>query len=154
IGHGLTDAEALFVPFRIVQNPGVTFILFEAYNHWRQIFTDGREHPKDMNPSWFGYSVGKWEGTTFVVDSRGFHDRSWLDDGGHPRTEALHVIERFDRRDFGHMRIQFTIDDPGAYTRPWTVTIPYELLADTELLESICENEKDLPHLALPSRQR
>jgi hypothetical protein len=88
----LTDAEALFVPFRIVQNKRVTFILIEGYNHWRQIFTDGRTHPKDPNPSWFGYSVGKWEGSTFIVDSIGFHDRSWLDDGGHPHTEDLHVI--------------------------------------------------------------
>ena len=147
IGHGLTDAEALPVPFRIVQNPGVTFILFESYNHWRQIFTDGREHPKDPNPSWFGYSVGKWEGNTFVVDSIGFHDRSWLDDGGHPHTEDLRVTERFQRRDFGHMQIQFTVDDPKTYTKPWSATVPYALLPDTELLESICENEKDAVHM-------
>lgn len=147
IGHGLTDAQALPVPFRIVQNPGVTFVLFEAYNHWRQIFTDGREYPADLNPSWFGSSVGKWDGNTFVVDTMGFHDRSWLDDGGHPHTESLHVTERFQRHDFGHMQIALTIDDPKTYAKPWTATIPYQLLPDTELIESICENEKDLPHM-------
>jgi hypothetical protein len=147
VGHGLTDADALPVPFRIVQNPGVTFVLFEAYNHWRQIFTDGREYPPDLNPSWFGSSVGKWDGNTFVVDTIGFHDRSWLDDGGHPHTESLHVTERFQRRDFGHMQIQLTIDDPKTYAKPWRATIPYQLLADTEIIESICENEKDLPHM-------
>lgn len=147
IGHGLTDADALPVPFRIVQNPGVTFVLFESYNHWRQIFTDGRAYPEDPNPSWFGYSVGKWDGNTFVVDTIGFHDRSWLDDGGHPHTESLHVTERFQRRDFGHMQIQLTIDDPKTYTKPWSATIPYALLPDTELIESICENEKDAPHM-------
>ncbi len=147
IGHGLTDAQALPVPFRIVQNHGVTFVLFEAYNHWRQIFTDGREYPADLNPSWFGSSVGKWDGNTFVVDTMGFHDRSWLDDGGHPHTESLHVTERFQRHDFGHMQIALTIDDPKTYAKPWTATIPYQLLPDTELIESICENEKDLPHM-------
>ena len=147
ISHGVTDFDALGTPTKIIQTPAVTIVLFEAYNHYRQIFTDGRPLPKDPQPAWLGYSVGKWDGDTFVVDTIGFNDQTWLDDGGLPHTEALHVTERFTRRDFGHMSIQITIDDPQAYTKPWTVTIPKELMADTELIEWMCENEKDLPHL-------
>ena len=94
-----------------------------------------------------GYSIGKWEGDTFVVDTIGFNDQTYLDDGGHPHSNALRVTERFRRRDFGHMEIQITIDDPEAYNKPWTVTIPKELMPDTDLIEWMCENEKDLPHL-------
>ena len=125
----------------------MTVILFEAYNHYRQVFTDGRPLPVDPQPAWLGYSVGKWDGNTLVVDTNGLNDQTWLDDGGYPHSEALKVTERFTRRDFGHLDIQITIDDPEAYTRPWTVTIPKELMPDTELIEWMCENEKDLPHL-------
>ena len=147
ISHGVTDFDALRTPTKIIQTPAVTAILFEAYNHYRQIFTDGRPLPKDPQPAWLGYSVGKWEGDTFVVDTIGLNDQTWLDDGGHPHSERLHVTERFRRPDFGHMEIQITIDDPQAYTKPWTVTIPKQLMADTELIEFMCENEKDLPHM-------
>ena len=147
ISHGVTDFDALGTPTKIIQTPAVTAILFEAYNHYRQVFTDGRPLPKDPQPAWLGYSVGKWDGDALVVDTIGLNDQTWLDDGGHPHSEALHVTERFTRRDFGHMEIRITIDDPQAYTRPWTVTIPKDLMADTDLIEFICENEKDLPHM-------
>jgi hypothetical protein len=100
-----------------------------------------------MTPTWFGYSVGKWEGDVFVVTTKGFNDQSWLDDPGHPHTDAMQVTERFTRRDFGHLEIEITIDDPKAYTRPWTVNARFDLMPDTELIENICENEKDTPHL-------
>ena len=130
-------------PFKIIQTPGVVVILFEEMNHFRQIFTDGRGLPEIKEPSWFGYSVGKWEGDILVVETIGFNDRSWLDNPGHPHTDAMKVIERFKRRDFGHMDIQITIDDSKAYKRPWSANARFELVPDSELLESICENEKD-----------
>ena len=146
--HGVPDAMMVRNgPFKIVQNPGVVFVLFEEFNHYRQVFTDGRDFPKTMTPTWFGYSIGKWDGDTFVADTTGFNDQSWLDDPGHPHTEAMRVTEKFTRRDFGHLDIQITIDDPKAYTRPWTVTARFELMPDSELIENICENEKDTPHL-------
>ena len=144
--HGIPDAMLIPADFKIVQNPGLTLILYEEFNHYRQIFTDGRPHPKDRNPAWFGYSIGKWNRDAFVVDTVGFNDQSWLDDHGHPHTDALHTTERFRRRDFGHMELQVTIDDPNAYTAPWTATIQFRLLPDTELIEDVCDNEKDAPH--------
>src|SRR5262249_26799519 len=101
----------------------------------------------DPQPAWLGYSVGKWEGDTFVVETIGLNDQTWLDDGGLPHTEKLKVTERFRRPDFGHMEIGITIDDPEAYTKPWSVTIPKNLMADGELIEFMCENEKDYVHL-------
>jgi hypothetical protein len=144
--HGIPDAMLIPADFKIVQTPGVTLILYEEFNHYRQVFTDGRPHPADRNPAWFGYSIGKWEGDTFVVDTVGFNDRSWLDDHGHPHTDALHTTERFRRPDFGHMELRLTIDDPKAYTAPWSATVHFRLLPDTDLIESICENEKDAQH--------
>lgn len=145
---GVPQIQAIPVPFKIVQLPGMVVILYEAWTTYRQIFTDGRSLPKDPNPTWIGYSVGTWKGDTLVVDTAGLNDRSWLDMMGHPHTEALHVTERYRRSDFGRMEIQITIDDPAAYRKPWTVTESSRLLPDTELLEFICnENEKDLPHL-------
>jgi hypothetical protein len=109
---------------------------------------DGRQLPKNPNPQWFGYSVARWEGDTLVVESSGFNGKAWLDQVGHPSTEALRVTERFTRRDFGHTDIVSTIDDPMAYKKPWSYTQPLRLLADTELLELVCnENNTDLPHL-------
>jgi hypothetical protein len=130
-------------PFKIIQTPGVIVILFEEMNHFRQIFTDGRGFPEIKEPTWLGYSVGMWEGDTLVVETIGFHDRSWLDNPGHPHSDAMRVIEKFKRRDFGHLDIQITIDDPKAYTRPWSANARFDLAPDSELLESICENEKD-----------
>jgi hypothetical protein len=145
--HGVTDFDALGVGWKLLQTPSTIVILYEAYNHYRQILMDGRPLPEANQPAYMGYSVGKWEGDTLVVDTRGFNDIGWLDDGGHPQTEALHVTERFHRRDFGHMDLQLIIDDPKAYTKPWGPTLHLALHSDEELIESICENEKDAPHM-------
>ena len=147
ISHGVTDFHALNTPTKIVQTPGVTIILFEAYNHYRQILTDGRPLPNDPQPAWLGYSVGRWDGDTFVVQSNGLSSVTWLDDGGHPHSDAMKLTERFRRRDFGHLSIEMTIDDPEYYTKPWTVTVFKELMPDTEMIEWMCENEKDLVHM-------
>ena len=145
--HGVTDFDALGAGWKLIQTPSVIVILYEAYNHYRQILMDGRPLPEPTQPAYMGYSIGRWEGDTLVVESSGFNDKGWLDDGGHPQTEALHVTERFRRRDFGHMDLQLTINDPKAYTKPWTVAFPLEYHPDEELIESICENEKDVPHM-------
>jgi hypothetical protein len=145
--HGVTDFDALGINWKIIQTPRMIAVLYEAYNHYRQIFLDGRPLPKPTQPAYLGYSVGRWEGETLVVDTTGFNDVGWLDDGGHPQTEALHVTERFRRRDFGHMDLQLTIDDPKAYTKPWGPTLRLNFQPDDELMESICENEKDVPHM-------
>lgn len=131
------------VPFKIVSGSGVIVILFEESNRYRQIFTDGRALPRDPQPAWWGYSVGTWDGDTFSVESAGFNDRTWLDKAGHPHSEALRTVERFRRTSFGRMDLQVTIDDPKAYTRPFTVTLPLTLVPDTDLIEDACENEKD-----------
>ncbi len=145
--HGIPDQMLLGAPIKIVQNPGLTLILYEEFTRFRQIFTDGRGHPPVATPAWLGFSIGKWEGDSFVVDTRGFNDKSWLDDYGRPHTEALHTIERFRRRDFGHMEVEITIDDPQSYTKPWSFPLRFQLLADTELIEDVCDNEKDVVHL-------
>jgi len=140
---GVPRSDLVGYPFRILQVPGMVAILYEAVHSYRQIFTDGRELPVDPNPAWFGYSVGRWEGDVFVVQTTGFNDNVWLDNAGKPATERLRVTERFIRKNFGSMDIEITIDDPKAYTKPWTVTQPYAFQADTELLEYICnENNK------------
>ena len=106
---------------------------------------DGRSFPEDMQPTWLGYSIGRWEGDTLVVNTTGFNGRAWVDTGaGHPQTEAAKVTERFTRRDFGHLDLEITIDDPGAYVKPWTARVPANLLADSDLIETFCDNERDL----------
>lgn len=145
---GVPRNDAVPYPFKIYQTPGVTLILYEAVHSYRQIFTDGRELPKDPNPAWLGYSVGKWEGSDFVVTSSGFNDEVWLDNNGHPATSQLRVTERFRRKDFGHMNIEIAIDDPKTYTKPWSVTLPLTFVPDSELLEYMCnENNRDVDHL-------
>jgi hypothetical protein len=135
-------------PFRIVQTPKLTVIVYEGGAHvWRQIFTDGRPHDPDPNPSWLGESIGHWEGDVFVVDTTGMNGKTWIDEAGLPTTEKLHVIEKFHRIDLGHMDIEHTVDDPGAYTKPWMFTTHPTMLKG-ELLEYICqENNRDLQHL-------
>jgi hypothetical protein len=146
--QGVPKINVTPVPFKIVQNPDEVIILYEAFGIYRQIFMDGRELPKDPNPSWMGYSIGKWDGDSLVVQTSGFNGKTWLDQAGHPVTEAAVITERFRRPDFGHLKIEVTINDPKAYTRPWTVTEGMQLLADTDLLEFVCsENNRDLPHL-------
>ena len=142
------EKVAVTSPWKIVETPGITIVLYESRTIFRQIFTDGRPFPKDMQPAWQGYSVGKWDGDSFVVETKGFNDKGWLDTNGHPVTDALHVIERYTRKDFGHMDVAITIDDPKAYTRPWTVVEPAVYQPDTELIEYICEeNNKDPQHI-------
>jgi hypothetical protein len=145
---GVPKTAASIFPWKIVQTPGFIVIVHEEKNLWRQIFLDGRELMPDATPTWMGYSTGKWEGDTLVVDTKGFNGKAWLDALGRPSTDALHIIERYRRKDFGHMDIEITIDDAKAYTKPWTVTLPAHLLPDTELMEFICnENNRFLEHL-------
>jgi hypothetical protein len=127
-------------PWRIVQTPSHMFFLFEGNIHtYRQIFLDGRKHPDDPDPTWYGHSVGKWEGDTLVIDSVGFNDRFWFDFAGHPHTEKLHVIERYRRPDFNTLEYEATIDDPGAYTKPWTVAWDIPWRTGMELKEYVCQ---------------
>jgi hypothetical protein len=146
--HGVPGSMLIRnLPFKIIQTPSEVVILFEEFLDYRQIFTDGRDLPRDPNPSWFGYSVGAWEQDTLVVRSIGFNDRTWLDLAGHVHSEALQMTERFRRINVGHMDIDVTIDDPKTFTKPWTVKLPFELFPDTELMEYVCENEKDASHI-------
>jgi hypothetical protein len=140
-------------PWRILQTPTHYFILFEGNIHsYRQIFMNGK-HPDDPDPTWFGHSIGHWEGNTLVVDTVGFNDKFWFDYKGHPHTEKLHTIERYTRTDLGHMSIEVTIDDPGAYAKPFTTVGTATLMPGTELLEYICqENNQDLQKLQGPAR--
>ena len=144
---GVPMGDLLPVPRRFIQLPNLLVILYEGINPQRLIYLDGRKHVLEQ-PAWLGYSVGRWEGNTLVVDTRGFNDRSWLDAFGHPRTEAMHIVERFTRRDFGHIDVQMTFDDPGAYTKPFSIQFTQTLTPDTDVIEAVCnENEKDRQHL-------
>ncbi len=125
-------------PWKIVQTPGVVIILFHESLHYRQIFTDGRPFPADPAPSWLGYSIGRWDGDAFVAETIGLTERTWLDEGGHPHSDALRVTERFRRRTTGSMDVDVTIDDPKTYTRPWTVTVRFELVRNADLGEQVC----------------
>ncbi len=146
--QGVPKIDSTPLPFKIYQEPKAIVFLNEAFDQFRQVFMDGRPLPKDPNPQWFGYSVGKWDGDTLVIESSGFNGRAWLDQVGHPSTESLHVVERFHRRDLGHMDVTSTVDDSGAYTKPWSYSQPLSLMVDTELLELVCnENNRDLKHL-------
>ncbi|HEY4365512.1 MAG TPA: hypothetical protein VGN17_31415 [Bryobacteraceae bacterium] len=149
--QGVPKIDAAPVPWKMVQGPRQVTILYEAFTQFREIFTDGRALPKDPNPTWLGYSVGHWDGDTLVVETSGFNGKAWLDSAGHPASDALHVTEKFHRRDFGHMDLEITIDDPKMYTKPWTVKESPTLLADSELLEFNCnENERDVRHFVAP----
>jgi hypothetical protein len=136
-------------PWRIVRSGTQLFFLFEGNIHsYRQIFLDGRGHPVDPNPTWYGHSVARWEGDTLLVDSVGFNDKFWFDFAGHPHTEQLHVIERYRRPDFDHLDYDVTIEDAGAYTKPFTLYGHSIYQHDDELMEYICnENNKDLEHI-------
>ncbi len=145
--NGPAASTTPYRDIKIIQTPAVIAILLSDLTY-RQIHMDGRQLPNDPNPSWMGYSVGRWVGDTLVVESTGFTDRVWLDYDGHPHTEALRMIERFRRRDFGHLDLEITLEDPDAYAKPWTVSAPLELFPDTEILEAVCnENEKDVSHM-------
>jgi len=133
-------------PRKIVQTPGVMTIIYEANSGLRQIFTDGRSLPgKDAQPWWYGYSVGHWEGDTLIVESTGFIDDIWLDVRGSPMTSAARVVEKFRRVNYGNLEIEITVDDPKAYTKPWSVKVNQRIFPDTELIEFICE-DRDATH--------
>jgi hypothetical protein len=145
---GFPRAGLLSEPIKLVQAPNLTIVLYEAGNLHRQIFTDGRALPKEVAfPAFLGYSVGRWDHDTFVVETAGFNGKTPLDGMGHPHGEALRVTERFHRRDFGHLDVEMTFEDPEMYTKPFTVHIPHDLVADNDIFEMFCENEKDRAHL-------
>jgi len=135
---------------KVVQTPALLIILNEFNASYRQVFLDARPLPVDPQPTWNGYSSARWDGETLEVASIGFRDDQWLDAAGSPLTEAATVTERFRRRDYGHLQIDITVNDPKAYTAPWTVNVELALVADTEMLDAQClENEKDVTHLLL-----
>ncbi|HXP87078.1 MAG TPA: hypothetical protein VN841_20275 [Bryobacteraceae bacterium] len=145
---GIPSATLFAEVQKIVQTPGLIVMMLELDNAHRQIYTDGRKLPADPEPLWLGYSVGKWEGDTLVVESTGFNDKTWLDGMGHPHSEAMRVVERYRRRDFGHLDVEITIDDPKMYTQPFTIKVTHLLQADSDILEYFCaENEKDSLHM-------
>jgi hypothetical protein len=128
---------------RIIQTPALIAILYENLSH-RLIFLDGRELPRDPHPSFMGYSVGRWENDTLVVETIGFKDTTWLDFGGYPHTEELRLVERFRRPDFGRIEVKQTFEDPKVFNKPVTFDVKVDFVADTEMLEYVCnENEKD-----------
>ena len=135
---------------KIIQTPGLVLILYEANDGIRQIFTDGRPLPdnNDADPWWYGYSIGKWEGDTLVVQTIGFKDQGWIDEEGTPNTNAARLTERFRRLNYGTLEIEITVDDPKTFTRPWSFKLDQRLMPDTELIEFVClENNTSLKHL-------
>jgi hypothetical protein len=136
-------------PLKIIQNPDVTVILYETHMGYRQIFTDGRSLPaNDPQPWFYGYSVGRWEGDTLVVETIGFKDAGWLDINGSPLSEKGRTIERFRRTNYGTIEIEQTVDDPVNYTRPFTTRLTWRLMPDTEIMEMVCaENNQSIHHL-------
>lgn len=143
-------AMLLSEPIKFVQSPGLTMILHEFNNDYRQVYTDGRKLTVDPFPATLGYSVGRWDGDAFIVESNGFKNEGWLDVLGHPYSEALRMTERYRRRDFGHLDAEFSFDDPAMYTRPFSYKVTFDLLADADLYEYTClENEKDRSHIAM-----
>ena len=150
---GVPHADLLPEPFKVIQTPGEVLILYEVETIFRQIFTDGRKLPGDPSPTWLGYSVGRWEGDTFIVDTVGFNDLSWLDARGHGHSEDMRVEERFRRRDYGQLELTITITDPKVFTKPVTFSVVEKLLPDTDVFEHICaENEKDTAHQPTQNR--
>jgi hypothetical protein len=141
---GIMQYHTQGAPRKFIQTPGILVILYEASSGLRQIFTDGRALPgNDPQPWWYGYSVGKWDGDTLVVETTGLRDGGWLDIIGSPLTDAARLTERFQRVSYGRMEIDITVDDPKVYTRPWTVRVNQRNLVDQELIEFIClENQR------------
>jgi hypothetical protein len=149
--HGVprVNTNGLF-PFKVVQTSTLVVLLYEQLNLFRQVFLDGRTLSTDVNPTWLGYSTGRWDGDTLVVDTRGFNDKTWLDtQKGRPASDALHVVERFRRPRFGELEVVATIDDPKTYAKPWTTTTQhFKLQPGTDLMEFVCaEGEKDRAHM-------
>ncbi len=133
---------------KFIHTPNLLVVLNEMNAGYRQVFTDARPLPQDPNPSWQGYSSGKWSGDTLVVDTIGLRDDTWIDWVGSVVTQAAKVREQIRRPDFGHLEIQVTVDDPKAYTKPWTVTLKQRIVVDTDLIDEIClEDEQSLKHM-------
>jgi hypothetical protein len=138
----------LIAPFKILQTSAEMIIVFELHDPPRQVYLDGRSLPKEPEPSWMGYSSGKWQGDTLVVDTVGFNGKAALDGFGHPRSESMHITERFHRREFGYMDVEMTLYDPKYYTRPFKLKSGFRLITDSDILEYVCrENEKDRTHV-------
>ncbi len=128
---------------KMIHTPGLLVLLYEVNAMYRQIFLDGRPLPEDPNPGWNGYSIGRWEGDTLVVQTAGFRDGLWLDMIGSPMSDAARMTERIRRPDYGNLEVELTVDDPKVYTRPWTVALKQTLALDLELMDEFClENEK------------
>jgi hypothetical protein len=145
---GIPEKNNIPDGLKIVQTPDLLVFLYESRTIYRQVFMDGRPLPKNAQPMWMGYSIGHWEGDTLVIETIGQNGKTWLDMRGLPGTESLRVIERYTRPNTGRINIDVTIDDPKAYTKPWNVRLSWRLVPDTDLIESICEeNNKDLPHM-------
>ncbi len=145
---GILQRLTNVLPKRFVQSPGLLAILFEEHNEFRQILTDGRAAPVDPLPAFNGYSTGKWVGDTLVVTTTGFKDEWWADRRGTPLTSAATVTEKYRRVNYGNMDLEITVDDPKAYTRPWTITLPQQIALNTDLMEYFCtENERDRAHI-------
>lgn len=141
-------AGLLIYPFKMVQAAHEILTVSGSGDPARQIYTDGRSLPGDPQPAWMGYSVGTWEGDTLRVETAGFTSNSWLDAVGHPRSESMRITERYHRRDFGHMDLEITFNDPVFYTRQFSIRTELELLPDNDVLEFVCEeNEKDRAHV-------
>jgi hypothetical protein len=146
-GIPMLASSTIAHPIKIVQQQSLVVILYEYFGEFRQVFLDGRSLPHEPNPTWLGYSVGRWDADKLIIDSAGFNGKIWLDTPGDPATDALHITERYQRPDYGHLELQMTIDDRQAYTRPWTVTMRMHLVTDADLYEYVCnENERDAAH--------
>jgi hypothetical protein len=139
--HTIVDAYLVPEPIKIVHATGLTILLQEEYQHFRQIFTDGRAFPADMQPAWYGYSVGRWEADEFVIETAGFNSQGWLDLTPLTHSESLRTIERFRRPNVGTLQVQATINDPSKFSRAWrTQTITFRLVPDADLVEYLCDN--------------
>jgi hypothetical protein len=145
---GIPVAGLVSEATKFIQSPAQLVVLYESDGTHRQIYTDGRTLPQEIiQPAWLGYSAGRWDRDTLVVESAGFNNKTWLDILGHPHSEALHITERYRRRDFGHMDVEMTFDDPEMYTRPFSIKYTFDLLWGSDVFENICnENEKDRIH--------
>lgn len=141
--------QTSFMPFQIVQTPDITVIGMEYHYHFRLIYTDGRTHPDDISdyPEWMGHSVGKWEGDTFVVETVGFNDQTWLDTPGLEHSGKLHTIERFQKIDPKKIKWTVTVEDPVFFTKPFTYFREFEWQDDRMMSYSCHENEKDFAHM-------
>jgi hypothetical protein len=147
--HSVVDGLLVPSPFKIAHSPGLTLVLFEEFVRFQQVFTDGRRFPEDMQPAWMGYSIGRWEGDELVIETRGLNDRAVLGAGaGLLTTETLHLTERFRRPNFGSLEVRVTVDDPKTFSKTWTSKpLWFKLLPDTDFIENICDNEKDVERI-------